>query len=80
MSQDTARDRVDGRRARAASRRAGPVLLVVMVRPGIRQRRGLAYRLPDGDAGQTERVVSARVKRAYALRWSDHAPVSVEYR
>jgi hypothetical protein len=51
-----------------------------MVRPGIRQRRGLEYRLPDGDAGQTERVVSARVKRAYALRWSDHAPVSVEYR
>ena len=32
--------------------------------------------------GQAERVVSARVKRAEAcaLRWSDHAPVSVEYR
>lgn len=31
--------------------------------------------------GLAERVVSARVERAeaYALRWSDHAPVTVEY-
>ena len=33
-------------------------------------------------AGLAARAVSARVERAeaYALRWSDHAPVTVEYR
>jgi len=32
-------------------------------------------------AGLATRAVSARVERAaaYALRWSDHAPVTVEY-
>ena len=51
--------------------------------------RGKAF---DNDAGWridyqlanrrlAERVVAARVERAdaYALRWSDHAPVTVEY-
>jgi exodeoxyribonuclease-3 len=52
--------------------------------------RGKAF---DNDAGWridyqlanallADRVVEARVERAdaYALRWSDHAPVTVEYR
>ncbi|MGC7322240.1 exodeoxyribonuclease III, partial [Mycobacteroides abscessus subsp. massiliense] len=38
------------------------------------------YHLATADLGR--RAHSARVERAdaYALRWSDHAPVTVEYR
>ena len=71
-----------GRGARAASRRAGPVRVVVVAGAGVRQRRRLAHRLPVGHGRAGGRVrVSARVERAeaYALRWSDHAPVTVEY-
>ena len=60
----------------------GPVLLVVMARPGLRQRRRLAHRLPARDAWAGGAGACRRVERAaaYALRWSDHAPVTVEYR
>ncbi len=65
-----------------APRRGRAVLVVVMAGEGFRQRRRLAHRLPIGDAGLAARASAARVERAsaYALRWSDHAPVTVEYR
>lgn len=42
---------------------------------------GLRAWLKETAAVLAERVVAARVERApaYALRWSDHAPVTVEY-
>ena len=68
---------------RAAPRRGGPLQLVVMAGQGVRQRRRLAHRLPAGHRRVwPARVVAARRRTCRALtrlRWSDHAPVTVEY-
>ena len=76
-------DRLGGRRPRTASRRR---------RARTAGGRGAARRSTTTRDGASTtswptprlaaRVVAARVERAdaYALRWSDHAPVTVEYR
>ena len=57
-----------------------PVLVVVVARQGVRQRRGLADRLAacHADLAEGQRSPGERAA-ANALRRSDHAPVTVEY-
>jgi hypothetical protein len=79
----------DSRPRWVTSKGTRSVFVVVVAGPGVRQRRGLAHRLPvprkrevpQATRGLAERASAARVERAaaYALRWSDYAPVTVEY-
>ena len=66
---------------RFGGRGSGPVHVVVLAGQGLRQRRRLADRLPVGEPGLAERALKVEVDRAasYAERFSDHAPVVVDY-
>ncbi|MEK8225506.1 exodeoxyribonuclease III [Oerskovia sp. M15] len=65
----------------ATAARARALHLVVVARAGVRQRLGLAHRLPARDPALAERAVKAEVDRAddYESRWSDHAALVATY-